>query len=43
VNIYLSIYVIFVYELILYVYVWRWSCDLSHGSRWYSKWCWWCL
>jgi len=21
--------------------VWRWSCDLSHGNRWRSKWCWW--
>jgi len=21
--------------------VWQWSCDLSHGSRWCFRWCWW--
>jgi len=29
-----------IYELTLSVCVWRWSCDLSHGSRWCSRWCW---
>jgi len=38
-----SLYLLFVhvlqcYKLTLSVCVWRWSCDLSHGSRWYFKW-----
>jgi len=30
-------------ELTLSVCVWRWSCNLLHRSKWYSRWCWWCL
>jgi len=28
-------------ELTVSKCVWRWSCGLSHESRWCSSWCWW--
>jgi len=26
---------------LFFLCVWWWSCDLSHRSRWCSRWCWW--
>jgi len=36
-------YILIILELTLSVCVWRWSCDLSHRSRWYSRWWCWCV
>jgi len=33
----------FIFELTLFVCVWRWSCDLSYESRWYYRWWCWCI
>jgi len=39
VNFYYFIdYIIFLSQLTLFVCVWRWSCDLSRGSRCKSRW-----
>jgi len=27
----------------LFVCVWRWSCNLLHGSKWCFRWRWWCI
>jgi len=35
------IYMLFLFsQLTLFVCVWRWSCDLLHGSRCWYRWCW---
>jgi len=39
---FINLYIIYL-RAALFVCVWRWSCELSHGSRWYSRWCWWCI
>jgi len=36
-------YMLIISKFTLFVCVWRWSCDVSHGNRWFSKWCYWCV
>jgi len=36
-------YMLIISEFTLFVCVWQWSCDVSHESKWYSKWCCWCV
>jgi len=37
----LCLFVLF--ELTLSVCVWRWSCNLLHGSKGWCKWAWGCI
>jgi len=37
----LCLFVLF--EVTLIVYVWRWSCNLLHGSRGWCRWAWGCV
>jgi len=32
------LYLFILFELTLSMCVWRWSCNLLHGSRWWWRW-----
>jgi len=36
-------YMLTVYELTLFVCVWRWPCNSLHGSKHCFRWSWWHL
>jgi len=38
---FLLTFMLTVCELTLSAYVWWWSCNALHESRWCCRWCWW--